>query len=58
MTTMLEVALDPQTSGGLLIALPEDRAAALVSDLEAHGVGAARVIGRATAVQGVFVRLV
>jgi selenide, water dikinase len=55
---MLEVALDPQTSGGLLIALPEDRAAGLVSDLKARGVRDATIVGRATAAQDVSIRLV
>jgi selenide, water dikinase len=55
---LLEVALDPQTSGGLLIALPEDRAAGLVSDLKARGVGGATIVGLATAAQDVSIRLV
>jgi selenide, water dikinase len=55
---MLEVALDPQTSGGLLIALPKDRAAGLVSDLKARGVGGATIVGHATAAQDVSIRLV
>jgi selenide,water dikinase len=55
---MLEVALDPQTSGGLLIALPEDRAAGLVSDLKNRGVRDATIVGRATVEQDVSVRLV
>jgi len=42
-----EVAFDPQTSGGLLIAVPEREAQALVRDLLAEGVLAAAVIGEA-----------
>jgi selenide, water dikinase len=42
-----EVAFDPQTSGGLLIAVPEREAQALVHDLLAEGVLAAVVIGEA-----------
>lgn len=37
---------DPQTSGGLLIAVPPERAGALVAELEARGALAAAVIGR------------
>jgi selenide,water dikinase len=55
---LLEVALDPQTSGGLLIAVPEDRAAGLVSDLKARGVVGATIIGHATVAQDVSLRLV
>jgi selenide, water dikinase len=40
-----EVAFDPQTSGGLLIAVPEHEAQTLVYDLLAEGVLAAAVIG-------------
>jgi len=37
---------DPQTSGGLLVSLPPDRARVLVSELERGGVLAAAVVGR------------
>jgi selenide,water dikinase len=37
---------DAQTSGGMLIAVPEDRSAALVRALEARGTPCAAVIGR------------
>jgi len=40
-----EIAFDPQTSGGLLIAIPEREAEALTRDLSAAGVLAAAVIG-------------
>jgi len=40
------VLLDPQTSGGLLLAIPKARAAGLLERLAARGVAAARVIGR------------
>ena len=36
---------DAQTSGGLLIAVPEDRTDALLKELEAAGIEGARVIG-------------
>jgi selenide,water dikinase len=45
---LLDILADAQTSGGLLIALPENRAAALVEDLKAGGVSDAAIIGRAT----------
>ncbi|MHC0053461.1 selenide, water dikinase SelD [Actibacterium sp. D379-3] len=35
--------LDPQTAGGLLAAVPGDRAAAVLADLRAVGTGAARI---------------
>jgi selenide,water dikinase len=39
---------DAQTSGGLLIALPEERAEPLHDELRAEGVSAAATIGRVT----------
>lgn len=42
------VLYDPQTSGGLLIAIAEERAEALVARLRGQGVAAATVIGRVT----------
>lgn len=42
------VLLDPQTSGGLLLAVPRARAAGLLKKLAARGAAAARVIGRVT----------
>ena len=55
---LAEIALDPQTSGGLLIALPLSEAAALLDDLHANGVEAATIVGHATPLQDVSVRLV
>ena len=43
---MLDVCLDAQTSGGLLICIAADRAAALVDRLHADGIVAAAVVGR------------
>jgi selenide,water dikinase len=40
-----EFFFDAQTSGGLLISVPADRAQALVADLHARGVTAAVVVG-------------
>ena len=55
---LAEVALDPQTSGGLLIAVGKQHAAKLVDDLHAAGVTAACAIGYATSQQKPWVRLV
>ncbi len=44
-----ELLFDPQTSGGLLLAVPGDRADALVSALHAAGVPWARRVGRVVA---------
>ena len=54
---LVEIALDPQTSGGLLIALPNADADALLSDLHASGVAAATLVGHATRFEDVSVRL-
>ena len=43
----LEIVFDPQTSGGLMVALPEDQAESLVANLHDAGLGKAAVIGRA-----------
>jgi selenide,water dikinase len=55
---LVETALDPQTSGGLLIALPEKDAGKLVKELKANGVESASAIGHAVSPQKVRVRLV
>lgn len=55
---LVETALDPQTSGGLLIALPEKDAGKLVKELRANGVESASTIGYAVSPQKVRVRLV
>jgi selenide, water dikinase len=55
---LIEVAFDPQTSGGLLIAVAADRADGLVDKLRSIRVDAARRIGYATPLQGVSVRLI
>jgi selenide, water dikinase len=54
---LAEVALDPQTSGGLLIAVREVDADALVDRLRAAGIDAAARVGHATTAQDVSVRL-
>ena len=55
---LIEIALDPQTSGGLLMALPAGHAAALVDRLRSNGVEAVTLVGYATAAEEVSVRLV
>ena len=54
---LVEIAMDPQTSGGLLIALPDADANALLSDLHAGGVAAAAIVGHATPLENVSVKL-
>src|SRR5207249_4517372 len=49
---MVQVLFDPQTSGGLLIALPSSQASALVDALHARGVGSAVIIGEVEAGDG------
>jgi selenide,water dikinase len=46
---------DAQTSGGLLFAVPEERAKAARAALEAAGAPAARIVGRLTAEPGIRV---
>ena len=55
---LVEIGFDPQTSGGLLIALPKADAPRLVAELHAGGVSAATIVGHATDHQGTKVRLV
>jgi selenophosphate synthase len=55
---LVEVALDPQTSGGLLIAVAKDHAEKLVEELRAAGVTDAVALGYATSQQKAWVRLV
>ncbi len=55
---LVEIAFDPQTSGGLLIAIPQRHAAELVTELQSSGVTAATIVGYATAREEVSVRLV
>jgi selenide,water dikinase len=55
---LAEVALDPQTSGGLLIAIGKKHAAKFLDELHAAGVKVACEIGYATSQQKPWVRLV
>jgi len=55
---LAEVAFDPQTSGGLLIALPQKEAPGLVRQLHARGVRAAAIVGHASSRQKCSVTLV
>jgi selenide,water dikinase len=43
---MISIAFDPQTSGGLLIAVPEREGISLVAALHRAGVAEACVVGR------------
>ena len=53
-----EIAFDPQTSGGLLVALEPRAAERLVKRLRAAGVAAATIVGRATARRDAWVHLI
>ena len=55
---LVEVALDPQTSGGLLIALAKRHTAKLIEELVAAGIKEATEVGYATSLQKPWVRLV
>jgi selenide,water dikinase len=55
---LVELAFDPQTSGGLLIAVPQKSAPKLVADLQAAGLKSATALGYATSLQKAWVRLV
>lgn len=55
---LVQVALDPQTSGGLLIAVAKTHAEELIAALHAAGVRDAVQVGYATSLQAASVRLV
>jgi selenide, water dikinase len=55
---LVEVAFDPQTSGGLLIAVARRHGAKLLEELHAGGVKSATQVGYATSLQKPWVRLV
>ena len=54
---LIEVAFDPQTSGGLLIALDETEAPALLQRLHQAGVTTAAIVGHAVPHEDVWIRL-
>lgn len=54
---LVEIAFDPQTSGGLLIAVPQRAGGALVRRLRAAGVRSATMVGRARPAAAWSVRL-
>ena len=54
---MEEVLFDPQTSGGLLVALPEEQAASLVEDLRRIGAPAA-IVGEVTDGEDIEIRVI
>jgi selenide,water dikinase len=47
-----EILFDPQTSGGLLVALPEDQGRSLVAKLASRNTPAAHIIGRVMPLSG------
>lgn len=53
-----EIVFDPQTSGGLLIALPQDEAVALLGDLQRIGNSQAAIIGKVVARENVAIVVV
>lgn len=55
---LVEVALDPQTSGGLLLAIGKRHAAKLLDELQGAGITQAVEVGYATSLQKSWVRLV
>jgi selenide,water dikinase len=55
---LLDLLADAQTSGGLLISLPEASAQALLHDLKAHGVTDAAIIGRVSEISEGMIELV
>jgi selenide, water dikinase len=55
---LIEVALDPQTSGGLLIAVASRHASQLLEELKSAGIDAATQVGYATSLQKAWIRLV
>jgi selenide, water dikinase len=55
---LVEVALDPQTSGGLLIAVAKRHAVKLLDELRGAGIHDAAEVGYATSLQKAWVRLV
>jgi selenide,water dikinase len=55
---LTEVAFDPQTSGGLLIAVPREEADKLVDELRGGGVAAATIIGHSIPSQNIWVTLI
>lgn len=54
---LLDVVADAQTSGGLLIAVPEKEAYALLNDLKARGVEDAAIIGEVSERSSGFIEL-
>jgi selenide,water dikinase len=55
---LVEIAIDPQTSGGLMIAVAQRHSAELLADLRAAGVSDAVEVGYATSLQKAWVRLI
>lgn len=56
-SALVGLLLDAQTSGGLLLAVPEDRSAALLAELSARGVTSAARVGTVTAAVSPSIRV-
>ena len=55
---MITIAFDPQTSGGLLMAVPNEQALALVSELHSEGIYDSSIVGRVVEATGFAIELV
>ena len=55
----MEIAFDPQTSGGLMVAVPGGEGDKLVAELHAAGIGSAAIIGKVSEAggDGTFLKL-
>ncbi len=55
--SLLEICFDPQTSGGLLVSVPEGKAEELISQTNSNGISDAKIIGRVQSKQGYSVAI-
>jgi selenide,water dikinase len=55
---LIDILFDPQTAGGLLIALPPERAKALLQRMHGAGIDEAAIVGEVTAAPKGIIRLV
>lgn len=56
-TSLLEMIFDPQTSGGLLISVPEEHAEGLVSYVNRQNAGTAKIVGTVLERQGYALKI-
>ncbi len=54
---LTEMVFDPQTSGGLLISIPENQSAELIDRINDNGTGNARIVGNVQSKQSHAIRL-